>query len=176
MNDLQSYEEFQKRLPLVKFSFYLWGRAMVLMDIREEILRHLELGFATPGYSEHESLSRAEMLMWLWTLGAYEIVRTMCQENTCFSRGLLAKLRSLKSELAAVRMPASKMEKRGKNSPVTSSRSATGIDMKNKDLLVGDPDEGHSAKRLLENFYDVFSGIREDDVVSHHESAYRNKG
>jgi hypothetical protein len=34
-------------------------------------------------------------LFWLWTLGAYEIVRTMCQAQSCFSeRGLDVRRRS----------------------------------------------------------------------------------
>lgn len=170
----QSWEEFERQNPLVKFSFYLWGRVRVLFDIRIEILQCLDNAFASDLVA-HESLSRAEMLSWLWILGAYEVVRTMCQADTCFSLEAAAKLRTLKRKLAIVRMPAAKMEKIGKSIPVTSGRSAAGIDLKNKDILVGDPSEGHSARELLNHFYTVFSSLQEDDILAQHESRYRNK-
>ncbi|MEZ4864741.1 MAG: hypothetical protein R3C14_25745 [Caldilineaceae bacterium] len=125
----QSWEEFERQNPLAKFSFYLWGRVSVLFDIRIEILQCLDNAFANDLIA-HESLSRAEMLSWLWILGAYEVVRTMCQADTCFSPEAAAKLSTLKRKLAIVRMPAAKMEKIGKSIPVTSGRSAAGIDLR----------------------------------------------
>jgi len=114
-------------------------------------------------------------LAWLWTLGAYEVVRTMCQAEACFSPEVQFKLRTLKRELASVRMPAAKMEKAGKKSiPVTSNRSAVGIDLKNRDILIGDPSEDHSTRELMNNFYAIFSSLQVEDVLAPHESLYSN--
>jgi hypothetical protein len=78
--------------------------------------------------------------MWLWTLGAYEVVRTMCQAKSCFSDRTMDQLTHLKKTLSAVRMPAAKMEKAGERVSVTSNRSPAGWDVANRDLLINDPD------------------------------------
>ena len=114
------------------------------------------------------------MLMWLWLLGAYEVVRTMCQAKSCFTENTVSKLQELKRTLSDVRMPAAKMEKRGQKKPVTSNRSPAGLDMAKKDLLVNDPDvqPDVSARDLLSKFDEVFSSISKDDVHSQHEESY----
>ena len=68
-------------------------------------------------------VERVESLMWLWILGAYEVVRTMCQAKTCFSSQALDELSRLKKLLSVVRMPAAKMEKPGRR---TQLRKQTG--------------------------------------------------
>ncbi|MDL5502258.1 MAG: hypothetical protein QSU88_03485 [Candidatus Methanoperedens sp.] len=50
--------------------------------------------------------------MWFWTLGAYEVIRTMWQAEDCFSENFFKKFSELKNDLAKVRMPSSKMEKK----------------------------------------------------------------
>ncbi len=89
--------------------------------------------------------------MWFWTLGAYEVVRTMCQAKICFSENFYEKILELKNDLAKARMPRAKMEKKGKkNMPVSSNRSPDGWDNTNKDLLIGDPEDPISGRMLLE--------------------------
>lgn len=78
-------------------------------------------------------MERAESLMWLWIIGAYEVVRTMCQARICFSSRAF-ELQRLKRTLSMVRMPAAKMEKAGRDEPVTSNRSPAGLDVANRDL------------------------------------------
>lgn len=97
----------------------------VLLDIADEIVENLDQGFS--GECVHANqIERAETLMWLWLLGAYEIVRTMCQSKKCFTQQIFDELSQLKKRLAKVRMPAAKMEKPGSKSPVTSDRSPAG--------------------------------------------------
>src|SRR5689334_3335788 len=112
--------------------------------------------------------------MWLWTLGAYEVVRTICQAERCFSARAIAEFRRIKRTLSVVRMPAAKMEKAGRREPVTSNRSPSGWDISNRDLLVNDPVEAPdiSARQLLAEFERVMSSITKDDVVARHEQAY----
>jgi hypothetical protein len=111
--------------------------------------------------------------MWLWTLGTYEVVRTMCQAKSCFSPRVLEGLAQLKKILSAVRMPAAKMEKPGRKAPVTSDRSPSRVDVPNGDLLVNDPSEPDvSARFVLKEFGRVFSSITKDDVLGRHEESY----
>lgn len=169
-----SSAEMALRDPLMTFSFYLSGRVAVLCHFADEILENLDSGFATSS-ADMTHISRAESLMWLWLLGAYEVVRTMLQGEQYFSKRVREDLRRLKRPLAAVRMPAAKMEKPGKRNPVTSSRSAAGLDVANRDLLVNDPDDQTtiSARWLIAEFDRVFTSIGKSDILARHEDAYR---
>ena len=167
-----SEEEMLAREPLMAFSFYLSGRSNVLLDIGDEILELLDDGF-TGEVVHGGKISRAETLMWLWTLGAYEVIRTISQARECFSQDFISKVTVLKKQLAKVRMPASKMEKQGKKQPVTSNRSPTGWDAKNRDLLINDPEDNDvSARNLLSNYDITISSLSINDVLKRHEESY----
>jgi hypothetical protein len=168
-----THDQIVERDPLQEFSFYLSGRVNVLCIFAVEIIHELDHGFTAESINA-ERVERAESLMWLWVLGAYEIVRTMHQAKECFSEHLCQDLQNLKKVLASVRMPAAKMEKPGKKTPVTSNRSPSGWDVKNRDLLVGDPEEdtSASARWLLAEFDRVFCSIERKDVLAHHETSY----
>jgi hypothetical protein len=169
-----SQDEMDLRDPLSTFSFYLSGRVNVLCHFSDEIIEELEQGFSQADV-QFEHIARAESLMWLWLLGAYEVVRTMTQAETCFSQRVRDDLRQLKKPLSAARMPAAKMEKPGKKIPVTSNRSPSGWDAPNRDLLINDPEESDSisARWVLSEFDRVFSSIGKADILASHESAYR---
>jgi hypothetical protein len=168
-----TWEQLVAREPLIAFSWYLSGRRNVLVAIAAEIIENLDQAFAGAAV-EGDRLERAESLMWLWILGAYEVVRTMCQAKSCFSARALDELAKLKRILAEVRMPAAKMEKRRKNVPVTSNRSPSGWDVSNRDLLVNDPEQTPdiSARFILNEFHRVLSSITKDDVLGQHEESY----
>jgi hypothetical protein len=166
-------EQVEEREPLVAFSNYLCGRVYALVAIADEIIENLDQVVRHDGVDGHR-FDRAEVLMWLWTLGAYEVVRTMCQARSCFSDRAWSDLNSLKQTLSAVRMPAAKMEKLGKKVPVTSDRSPCGWDIENRDLLIGDPERTPdvSARFIIKKFERVFSSFKRDDVIGRHETSY----
>ena len=166
-------EQMMAQDPIIAFSFYLCGRKNVLFDIADEIIENLDQGFSG-AVVDGSRIDRAESLMWLWTLGAYEVVRTMCQAKSCFSQKAWEQLTQLKKALATVRMPAAKMEKAGKKAPVNSNRSPVEWDVSNRDLLVNDaePEPNVSARFILMEFDRVFSSITKDDVLGRHEESY----
>lgn len=168
-----TWDQIVEREPLIAFSNYLSGRVNVLFDITSEIVENLDIGFSAE-LVHGGKITRAETLMWLWTLGAYEVVRTMCQAKACFSDRILSELISLKKTLATVRMPAAKMEKAGRNEPVTSDRSPSGWDLTSNDLIVGDPEESTAiqARALLSEFERIFSSIEPQDILDRHEASY----
>lgn len=168
-----TWEQIVEREPLMVFSHYLCGRVNVLCSFADEILENLDKGFSVQPVNG-ELVERAESLMWFWLLGAYEIVRTMHQAKVCFSETLVQDLSSLKTTLATVRIPAAKMEKRGKKVAVTSNRSPFGWEFNNRDLLVNDPEESPdiSARWILSEFDRVFSSITTSDVRAPHTDAY----
>jgi len=132
-----TWDEVVDRYPLMKFSFYLQGRVNVLFDIARKIVENLDNSYDEECVNM-ERVMDAESLMWLWILGAYEVVRTMCQAKSCFSDKAFAELRQLKKILAVVRMPAAKMEQQGINQPVNSNRNPAGFDYEKRDLLLDD--------------------------------------
>jgi hypothetical protein len=168
-----TWEETVGREPLIAFSHYLSGRVNVLMHIADEVIENLDDGFGTD-FIHGGKVTRAETLMWLWILGAYEVVRTMCQAKRCFSQTALVQLHQLKKQLSVVRMPAAKMEEAGVKIPVSSDRSAVGWVAARKDLMVNSPDAADvSARALLDDFDRVFSAIRPEDILARHEQAYQ---
>lgn len=166
-------EQSFERDPISFFSFYLSGRVNVLCVFAEEVIENLDRGFSSQ-LIDGGSVERAESLMWLWLLGAYEIVRTMHQAKHCFSGRVASDIGNLKGLLAEIRMPAAKMEKLGRKVPVTSNRSPSGWDAQNHDLLLNDPEESKaiSARHVLAEFDRVFCGITKADVLSTHEMSY----
>jgi len=175
-----TWDQLVERDPLIAFSHYLCGRVHVLFAVAHEIIENLDAGFAEKSVDEGR-VGRAESLMWLWILGAYEVVRTMCQAKGCFSERAFDELSHLKKSLAVVRMPAAKMEKSGKTHPVTSNRSPSGWDVEKRDLLVNDPgvQTDISARALLSEFDRLLSGITKHDILARHEDSYLsgpNKG
>lgn len=176
-----TWEQLVEREPLTAFSHYLSGRVNVLCAFADEIIENLDKGFEGECV-DGGRVERAESLMWFWLLGAYEVVRTMHEAKICFNERLIQELSSLKKTLATVRMPAAKMEKPGKKPgkkavAVTSNRSPTGWDVKNRDLLVNDPEESPdiSARWILSEFDRVFSSIIKSDVLAIHTEAYAGK-
>src|ERR1017187_10768584 len=81
-----TWEQTLECYPLMAFSHYLTGRVEVLHAFADEIVESLDKAFSRKCV-HYCFLVRAESLMWLWTLGAYEVVRTMCQAKGCFLRG-----------------------------------------------------------------------------------------
>jgi hypothetical protein len=161
--------------PLMAFSSYLHSRCQVLQAFADEIVENLnkadwevfDLGGEIP---------RAEALVWLWTLGAYEVVRTMCQAQRCFSQAAYDSLASLKKTLSGIRMPASKMEVPGIHAPVTSGRDPAGLDPVHRDILLflHDKPDGVSTRGILAEFDRVLSSIKRQDVLLRHEASYEN--
>ena len=168
-----SEEQIFERDPLAAYSHFLSGRVNVLCSFAEEIIENLDEGF-TSEFIDGTAVERAESLMWLWLLGAYEVVRTMHQAKQCFSQRLILDLQGLKKKLVTARMPAAKMEKTGKKIPVSSNRSPSGWDAANRDLLVNDPDDSASisARWLLSEFDRVFCSITRPDILAPHEASY----
>ena len=166
--------EFDSQFPLAKYSFYALGRVQVLMSVREEIIKELDLAFQDQKLlSEH--LIRAESLSWLWVLGAYEVVRTMSQAKQCFSERAQSALSGIKKELSKVRMPSAKMEQQGRYVAVPSRRSPAALVVQEHDLLIGDPSSPHSLRWLLDQFAQVFTSFEAADILDSHESAYPSK-
>ena len=63
--------------PLLAFSFALSTRNNQLATISDDILDNLDAGISK-GFINDAYVTKAGINVWLWTLGAYESIRTMC--------------------------------------------------------------------------------------------------
>lgn len=163
--------------PLAAFSYYLSGRSQVLLAIADEIVENLDACDPGAGAAWSGPRTRASDLMWLWTLGAYEVVRTMCQANACFSARFLRALSDLKLDLERVRVANTKMERikydrRARTIPVPSDRPPDAWDEPGKDIRVGDPEHAVSARRLLADYARVMASLTIAEVLMRHEDAF----
>lgn len=161
--------------PLAAFSMYLSGRNDLLLALGREILELLDTPEQTGAL---ERRSRASDRMWLWTLGAYEVTRTMCQSRLCFSDRFFAAVSGLKNDLERVRVPNTKMERiqydrRQAPIAVTSTRAPHEWDDASNDLLIGDPLDLFSSRALLAAYADVMGSLTPDDVRMSHEESLR---
>lgn len=157
--------------PLLAFSFALSTRNNQLATISDDILDNLDAGISK-GFINDAYVTKAGINVWLWTLGAYESIRTMCQAKTCFTSECLETPQLLKKKLSKVRMPDVKVEKQGKRVPVSSNRSPWCEVVETKDLLIGDSDEPFSARQLIEEYFQVIYSITPSEIVATHEESY----
>lgn len=163
--------------PLTGFSRYLSGRNQVLLTLAAQIVADLDACGPDEAAARSEARARASDRMWLWTLGAYEVVRTMCQAVRCFSPLFHGELSDLKAELERVRVPNTKMERikydrKDRSVPVPSDRAPEIWVDAHKDILVGDPADPMSARRLLATYERVLASLAVEDVRMKHEDAY----
>lgn len=152
-------EEIFEREPLLKFSFFLSERNNWINSTGIEILSNLDKGFSDLKINS-EYIGKASFLSWFWTLGVYEIIRTITQAQDCFSIQFIEAIKKLKKEIELVRMPSAKMEKKknGKRKiPVNS--------------LIGEPDNPFSVRLLIKHYDSVFSSLRKEDIVKRHEES-----
>jgi hypothetical protein len=167
-----TWSEQVEREPLLAFSFYLSTRNNQLTSVADNILDLLDSGISDKRI-DYGLVGEAGTLMWFWTLGAYEIIRTICQAKTCFSESYINKALNLKKILAKVRMPDAKMEKQGKKEPVTSNRSPFAEDVEKKDLIIGDPFDPLYAREIIDLYFSVIDAITPSDVLKPHEESYK---
>ena len=162
--------------PLHAFSPYLSGRNQQLLALAAEIVELLDLC----DDADRPERRRASDLMWLWTLGAYEVTRTICQAYDCFSPRFLALASVLKSELEHVRVPNTKLERvqydrKERPVPVSSDREADLWDPARRDLRVGDPNRTASSRDLLAAYAHTLGALQPGDVLQGHEASFERR-
>jgi hypothetical protein len=161
-----------EREPLLAFSFYLSGKNNILLSLSDTIIEQLDEGFSDRKNLNINLIGEASSSFWFWSLGAYEVVRTISQAKDCFSTTFIDKINTLKKQLSIVRMPSAKMEEQGRKKPVNSNRSPDDWEINSKDLLVGSPDNPISARYLIELYDQTLCSLTPTDVIKRHEESY----
>lgn len=98
----------------------------------------------------------------------------MTHTDDCFAGHYVDLLKKLKNRLACARMPAAKMEPKGKKVPIISDRAPTEINKEDRDLLVSDPDgQLESCRNLIRTFNDVMRQAYSSTLLKHHEDSMK---
>ena len=162
--------------PLILFSVYTDIQSKTVRELGREVLESLDSGI-TPNpdiaggiICSTEVTHRGYGQFWLWILAAYEVVRTMCQAEKCFSPHLAGELKELKQKLATLRIPFAKQELPGQKSPVGGEPSIAGINLTPPDILFQVKGQVLSARTLISEFAAVFQGISRGDIVASHRA------
>jgi hypothetical protein len=164
--------------PLIGFSIYTDIQSNTARTLGREILDCLQTGISPEpnggdgSRCDGQTVMRAHGLFWLWVLGAYEVVRTMCQAKQCFTPAAAAQIKALERLLWLLRIPFAKQELPGKKAPVHAELSIYGVRHSPPDLLYAVKDQVVSARDLIEQFASVFAGIERSDVLADHRTAY----
>jgi hypothetical protein len=157
--------------PLIGFSVYTHLQVEIVRNLGRQILEILDNAFE-PGIADGNSVNRAYGMFWLWVLGSYEIIRTMTQSESCFSKSLVAKLRNLKKKVSILRMPFAKQEYPNKKQPIEAEASVYGVDTQTGDLKFEVKGKVLSMRALIDEFESLFDSINRTDILQRHERSY----
>lgn len=120
---------FFEEHPLARFSVYTDMQAGYVRAMGLEILERLDQAISETedGVQVDDPQALVYRNFWFWTLGAYEVVRTMTDKRSgadrCFAPDLSDRLMDLKQRVADIRMPFAKQEIRGRRQIVTRLRT-----------------------------------------------------
>jgi hypothetical protein len=165
-------EKLLNEKPLLAFSCYTEGQVGELKRQARQILDAMDSSIKV-GTVEFTGFGRAHWGFWLWTLGAFEVVRTMKQARACLSAELNEKIVRLQRQLVEIRVPFAKQEIAGKKKPIGSEASVSGFDGETHDMFYSINGEKVSVRKLLTDFVVIFDGITLADILSDHRYSYK---
>ncbi|NQU67731.1 MAG: hypothetical protein HQ510_07305 [Candidatus Marinimicrobia bacterium] len=168
---MTSLEEILKKQPLVVFSIYTHIQVQFLERYGNELCESLDKMLA----EKHVISGDIQLTygqIWLWILGAYEVVRTMCQAKACFSDALFDRLIFFKRDIANFRIPFAKQELRGRNIAVHSELSISGYDFVKKDFVFTIDNKKYSFRDYFINFSNLMASITNNDIIHGLEKTY----
>jgi hypothetical protein len=165
----------------VGFSIYTDIQSKTIQSLGCEILECLQSGISPDpnggagSKCDGQTVMRAHGLFWLWVLGAYEVVRTMCQAKHCFTPAAATQIKVLERSLWLLRIPFAKQELPGnKTVPVYAELSIYGTRHSPPDLQYSVKGEVVSARDLIEQYAAVLADIERSDIVADHRTSYRS--
>lgn len=144
--------------PLLNFSIYTQSQADALLRMKSEIEASMDRW--NPEISDFQ---RVYDFFWFWTLGAYEVLRTMDQNADCFASAVATKIKATKQHLATLRMPFAKQELKARGGPIGGENSVTGFKNKSFQFSVGGVH--FDARETMASVCDLLGSIRREDIL-----------
>jgi hypothetical protein len=152
--------------PLIRYSIYTQIQFQSLKLVREK-LRALKPIRTGPDEYRAENFPEYNALFWLWTLGAFECLRTMGQHKDCFESPLQDKLKEMKNKVALLRVPFAKQELKGektfqKPSEFYDENSVTGVETGYVFTIGG---KRIDSEVLMDEVISFFENIKQTDIL-----------
>jgi len=171
---VNAVERMYQEAPLCKFSGYSVMQIRALQRCRGSVIHELEK------LPDAEALLAAHDWFVLWTLAAYEVIRTMDgprqRGRPCFLGRVESEILSLKGTLERIRMVFAKQEykRKGKvkDRPVDNDASISGVNIDKKDICFSVESERYSARDWLAEFDGLIGGINAEDILADHRDSY----
>lgn len=161
--------------PLIGFSVYTHLQSQFLTKKGTDIVQSLDSALATNAI-DGQVFNSIYGEFWLWTLGSYEVLRTMAQNRACFSDRVADATNSLKQRLSRLRVPFAKQElpggRRSNRKPIQTEASVYGVDTDNRDITFEVGGEIFSVRQLVSEFHELIGNIRREDILKDHRSGY----
>jgi hypothetical protein len=165
--------------PLSAFSFYTEVHFEVLKKTGKAICAALDYAFKESYFegevlhgADHNALREVYGLFWLWTLGAFELTRTMSTAKKCFVPDMHKKLNDLKVHLAMIRSPFAKQQPRGKREPIRGEASISGIDGTKKDICFSAEGSKFWVRDEIRTFENLIESITIRDIVATYGASF----
>jgi hypothetical protein len=169
--------------PLLIFSFYTVNQIGTLQSLGNEITEMLNASITVQenGEIRFERFTKLYGQFWLWTLGAFEVIRTMASAKACFSDDAHSRLDKFKGKLAKLRSQFAKQkikhnQKINRREEVMPGEpSVSGIDGKKKDISFSIQGETYWARSLINEFSELVKSIKREDILMSFPGYIRSK-
>ena len=152
--------------PLINFSVYTNSQVELLIKLEGNINKII------PNGKDGQILNDIYGSFWLWTLGAYEVVRTMAKAKSCFKPEVHERLICYKRKIAKIRIPFTKQEYQGKNKPIFNEASMSGMDIETGNMSFTIDNVKYSSKALMKEFRELMKSITSSDINQSHKDSY----
>lgn len=158
-------ETFISQNPLVRFSIYTYLQSQTLIRFGNSIKLQFDLILKEPGKLD---LPKGDSYgdIWLWFVGAYEVVRTMADPKWkgSWSPQKHQEIVEFKKRIADIRVPFAKQELRSSRA-VNAENSIFGVDHERRTYLFKIGDQIFDVRAEIEFFEELINGITSEDVL-----------
>ncbi len=149
--------------PLMAFSLYSAGQVDHLLHLGDRLRAIAGNWPQTDNGRTITDFNEYYYGFWLWVLGSYEVVRTMCQHRErCFVPALADRAMAAKNSLALVRIPFAKQEIRGGKGFVHAEPSVAAV-RRGFVFYIGNHEI--DSDELIEDTCNFFRSFRIEEIV-----------
>ena len=157
--------------PLARFSIYTYLQQQVLEQTSAKLCKLLDNAFIAECCVSGSAVNEVYGQFWLWTLGAYEMVRTMAQHKSCFAPQYAEEVLVIKQRLATLRIPFAKQELKGRRrSALNAEASIAQVDATRRDAAFIIDGECYWIRVELERFQQLLDCASTENVLQPMES------
>ena len=160
-----TYEESILKNPIVRFSVYTHVQAKAVIELGESIKEQFDEMINDENVVD---MSKGDPYgkVWLWVIGAYEVIRTMSDPKwkSSWSDVRYCQLLEYKKHIADLRVPFAKQEHRN-GKVIKNENSIFGIDFMEKSYLYKVKGKVFNVRKEINHFESLIGDIQPEDVL-----------